>query len=242
MYEISTNYLKRNKQVGYIILVLSILSPIVFIGLSFLMFYPMNNFDASTQSIESDVISYYDDGFTMYTPGYTYQVGDQLYQCRGDYASSDKSEIAIPSKQVTVYYRTDKPDACTIQKPSYAFLIIPILGGSLFFIILLCRGLPLLLDTYKTTKKLEYLQQHGKLIKDLSYGIKSNQGRYSMNLTAIKRLVVEYTSPIDQKVMTLVGNRRADHITKDSDGKVDLLIDETNPKIFYIDFHIEPKR
>lgn len=59
----------------------------------------------------------------------------------------------------------------------------------------------------------------------------------SVNNVKIKRPVIDYMLPTGT-VITLTGDARHDRKHWDSDGMVDLLIDENNLDNYYIDFEI----
>jgi len=90
----------------------------------------------------------------------------------------------------------------------------------------------------KVNKKIKIileLNQKGKLIKNLPYRLE-NTGM-TVNKVSIKRPVIYYTLSTGADVI-LYGDTRHDRKHYDADGMVDLLIDESNPNNYYIDFEI----
>jgi len=87
----------------------------------------------------------------------------------------------------------------------------------------------------KKIKIINELNKKGKLVKNLPYRLE-NTGM-TLNNRRIKRLVVDYKLSTGT-VITLYGDARHDRKHYDEDGMVDLLIDESNPENFYIDFEI----
>ncbi|MBR4110258.1 MAG: hypothetical protein IKK43_01015 [Clostridia bacterium] len=79
------------------------------------------------------------------------------------------------------------------------------------------------------------LEVNGKLIKDLPYKLVPTGS--SVNGYEIMAITVEYQ--LDSgSIVTLRGDGRFDGKHMDADGKVDLLIDPSNPSNYYIDFEI----
>lgn len=87
----------------------------------------------------------------------------------------------------------------------------------------------------KRIKVINELNQKGKLVKGLKYHLEDT-GMVD-NGVHVERPVVYYTLPNDVTLI-LYGDPRHDGETMDSDGLVDLVIDENNPENYFIDFEI----
>ena len=107
------------------------------------------------------------------------------------------------------------------------FLIIPIL-----FITIAVVNIR---SINKRLKVVNQLNQKGKLIKNLPYHLE-NTG-IVVNNVQIQRPVVEYTLPSGSTI-TLYGEPRYDKKAEDTDGMVDIVIDENNPSNYFIDYEI----
>lgn len=113
-----------------------------------------------------------------------------------------------------------------------------ILSLSLFVIIpIICIYISTynILKINKRIKLIKELNQKGKLIKGLKYHLEDTG--MSVNDVHIKKPVVYYTLP-NGVTLTLYGDPRHDRKEMDSDGLVDLVIDENNPENYFIDFEI----
>ena len=87
----------------------------------------------------------------------------------------------------------------------------------------------------KTLKRINSLNQNGKLVKNLPFHIEDTNT--TVNGVQGIRIVVDYNMP-NGTVVTLKGDPRYDGKISDSDNKVDLVIDENDPEKYYIDFEI----
>lgn len=240
MYNIDTKYFKRNKILAYGMIATGIIFPALFALAGELMFGSLNDYDSSVKAVDVDIVSYPEEGFEMFAAEYAYEVGDKVYKCRDNYASSEESDITTQSpKTMTIYYRANKPSECTTVKPDHNYRFITILAAIISIPLFISRGLGLLLSTNKAAKNIEKLQTNGKLIQGLDYTVDTRQNAY-YNISS-HRFIVDYTSPTTQKTLHLKGNKRIDFLVQDSDQKADLLIDENNPKIYYIDLNITRK-
>ncbi len=79
------------------------------------------------------------------------------------------------------------------------------------------------------------LNKKGKLIKNIPY--KMEETGMSVNNVPILRMVIDYTLPSGEEVI-LYGDPIYDSKNINNDELVDLLIDEDNPKNYFIDFEI----
>ena len=87
----------------------------------------------------------------------------------------------------------------------------------------------------KRVRIINELNQKGKLIKNLKYHLENSD--ITINNVKIQRPVVDYKLP-SGSIITLYGDPRYDKKSFDSDGLVDLVIDESNPDNYFIDFEI----
>ncbi len=86
-------------------------------------------------------------------------------------------------------------------------------------------------------KVIDDLCINGTLIKNLPYRVKvKNTGDDVYSKTYV-RIFVDYTTG-DGKVLHLKSDKHYGGTVRDKDGRVDLLIDENNPKHYFIDFNI----
>lgn len=169
-----------------------------------------------------------DDG-TTYSPTYYYTVDDVDYTC-----SSDTSSGIYPkTSNKKVYYNSKDPTICMTEYSKsndivfLLFLIIPII--SIVVAITNMRKIS------KRIKVIKELNTKGKLVKNLPYHLEDTG--MEKNNSPIKRIVVNYTLSSGETV-TLYGDPRHDKKHSDSDGMVDLVIDENNPNNYFIDFEI----
>ena len=84
-------------------------------------------------------------------------------------------------------------------------------------------------------KRIAILNKSGKLVKNIPYKIEDTNT--TVNGVQGIRIVIDYALP-NGSMVTLKGDPRYDGMTSDADGMVDLVIDENNPDIHFIDFEI----
>ena len=82
---------------------------------------------------------------------------------------------------------------------------------------------------------MKHLNQYGKLVKGIPYKLETTG--MSVNDYPVLKPVVNYQLPNGQFVR-LEGDPRHDFKESDSDGLVDMVIDEVNPEWYFIDFEI----
>ena len=230
MYDINLKTVKKGKGIYYVFLIVGILFLLIFGGVFALNIFKANSLDSSIMSTSVEVNSYFDDeGDEMYRTTYYYEVEGEKYTC-----SSSVSTSIFPGEQnKKVYYDSKNPSNCMTQDSKFfnyimlIFLIIPVV-----FIYVAVVNFK---KINKRVKKMLELNQTGKLIKNLPYRLENTN--MTVNDVPIKRPVIDYTLPSGTQV-TLYGDARHDGKQWDEDGMVDLLIDETNPDNYYIDFEI----
>lgn len=219
---------KRNfhKAIGFYS-VFGISGLILAIFLSFLTFSGIlkrTKMDSQITSSEVEII-HDDEGAGM--PVYTYNVNGKDYKCNLGYYSD-----IYTSKQKIVHYKSSNPADCSVEGGVFN---VGIIVGFLIAGVFIFLGLRNILKVAKQIKRVEELSKFGKLIKGLPYFLK-NTGMSKFG-KEIKVPVVSYTLP-SGTVVDLEGDPRFDYKITDSDGCVDLLIDENNPSNYFIDFNI----
>ena len=143
------------------------------------------------------------------------------------------SSIYPGEENKTVYYDSKNPNNCITEysKSSNKILIL-VMILPLIFIVVAIHGLS---KTKKRVKAILELNQRGKLIKNLPYRMENTN--VSVNGVPLQRIVVDYTLPTGSTI-TLRGDTRSDGRQRDNDGLVDLVIDEQNPDLYFLDFDI----
>lgn len=229
MYNINIKNVKKGKSFFYIFLVFGIVFVLMFVGIFALNFIKVSKLDSNVLSSSVDVESYIDnEGYKMYSPVYYYEVKGQKYSCNS-LSSSDNPG----TENKKVYYDSSNPSNCmTEESKSYNY---GILLFSIIPIIFIYIAIFNIKKINKRVKAILELNQTGKLIKNLPYRLEDTN--MTVNGVPIKRPVIDYTLSSGTQV-TLYGDARHDGKHWDEDGMVDLLIDETNPDNYYIDFEI----
>lgn len=230
MYDIDTKNVRKGKKIYYIALAVGILFLIIFGYVYISSIIKKNSLDSQTRSYRVEINEYENsDGDTMYSPTYYYRVNGSNYSC----PSSTSSSYVPDTRNGVVYYDSKNPARCmneysvSSNRFTFIFLFFSIIsiGLSVFGFIKIKNRL----------RVIKELNEKGKLIKGLPYHLE-NTGTV-INDVPIQRPVVEYTLPSGTDI-TLYGDPRNDYKLADSDGLVDLLIDENNPSNYYIDFEI----
>lgn len=230
MYDINTKNVKKGKNIFYIFLLVGFLFFAIIFGVLISSIIKLKSLDATTLSTRVEIRSHIsDDGATMYSPIYFYEVRGVEYSC----SSSSSSSIHPGKDNKMVYYNSKNPSECMSEYSKsnnyffLLFLLLPILfiGISVFNII----------KINKRVKAINELNKKGKLIKNLPYRLE-NTGTV-INGVHIQRPVVDYMLS-NGMVIQLYGDPRNDNRLFDADGMVDLLIDESNPENYYIDLEI----
>lgn len=230
MYDIDTKNVKKGKLFFSIFFFVGLLFLIIMCCFGIPVIVKYKSLDSSIISSRVEVNSYLNsENEFMYSPTYYYKVNETIYSCK----SITSSNINPGTDNKTVYYDSKNPSDCiteyslSILKVMVLFLILPI-----SFIVCSVVGM---IKTNRRVKKIMELNQKGKLVKNLPYRLVET-GRI-VNNVPIMMPVVDYVLPSGQTVM-LKGDARHDRKTSDADGMVDLLIDESNPSNYFIDFEI----
>lgn len=229
MYDINIKNVKKGKSFFYIFLGLGIVFILIVGGIFALNFIEVARLDSNVMSSSVDVKSYTDnEGYKMYSPVYHYEVNGQKYSCKSFSSSNNPG-----TKNKKVYYDSASPSNCMIEDSTSLNYIILIF--SIIPIIFIYIAIVNIKKVNNRVKAILELNQTGKLIKNLPYRLEDTN--MTVNGVPIKRPVVDYTLSSGKQV-TLYGDARHDGKHWDEDGMVDLLIDETNPSNYYIDFEI----
>lgn len=230
MYDINTKNVKKGKNFYLIFLVIGLLILLIMGGVLISSYIKLNSLDATTTSTKVVVNSHLDDeGKTLYSPTYYYIVDGNEYSC----SSNSSSSINPGTNNKKVYYDSKNPSKCMTEYSKSSnnifliFMLIPLIF--IVFAIINMRKIS------KRIKLINELNSKGKLIKNLPYRLE-NTGM-SVNNIPIQRPVVDYTLASGSTI-TLYGDPRHDHKSTDADGMVDLVIDESNPDNYFIDFEI----
>lgn len=230
MYDINTKNVKKGKNFFLMFFVVGVFFFIIMGGIIFSNYIKLNSLDSETISKEVKIKSYVnDEGTTMYSPVYYYRVNGVEYACD----SNSSSSINPGTQNKTVYYDSKKPSNCITEhsKSSNGILLIFMIIPILFIVVSVIQ----IKKVNKRLKVIEELNQKGKLVKNLPYRLEDTGMR--VNDIPIHRPVIDYILPSGSSVV-LYGDPRHDGKSFDADGMVDLVIDENNPKNYYIDFEI----
>lgn len=229
MYDINLKNVKNGKKFFMVFFVVGILFGVILLGVFAGTMLKGNSLDSETMSTKVDLNEYYDDGDIMYKPVYTYEVDGKEYTC----SSGISSSVRPSSKNIKVYYDSKNPSKCLTdysKNSSYfllLFLIIPIV-----FIVMSVVNFK---KINKRIATINSLNENGKLVKGLPYRLE-NTGMV-VNNVPIQRPVIDYALA-NGSIIQLYGDPRHDRKVADQDGLVDLVIDESNPENYFIDFEI----
>ena len=230
MYDINLENLKKSKKFYLIFLTIGLLLLVIFCVFQISHYMTLSRLDSITRStriITNEEID--DEGDVSYSPVYYYEVRGIEYMC----SSNLSSNIKPNTSNEKVYYNSKNPKDCMTEyskKNNKMFFII-----LAFSLILLIIGLINIMKINKRIRIIDVLNQKGKLVKNLPYQLE-NTG-VVINDVPIQRPVVEYTLDSGSTI-TLHGDPRHDRKWSDEDGMVDLVIDESNPNNYFIDFEI----
>lgn len=220
MYDINTKKIKRKNHFYLMFLIVGFIFLLIIGGMVVFNYKKLVGLNSSTMSrgvrIKSSIN---DDGNTMYSSIYYYRVDGIDYSCSPN--SLLKTNPGTENKKI--YYNSKKPSKCmpnpfNLNIWTYSFLLlIPI-----FIITFSIRNIK---KITQKIKKIEELNTKGKLVKNLSFQLKIG-----------KKYAVNYTLSSGDTV-TLYSNSSYDK-KKNGNKTVDLVIDESNPRNYYIDFEI----
>ena len=233
MYNIDYKNIKKGYLLWLPFLGIGIILFTVFFILEFSGFIKKSNLDSKILAYNIEVDCYInDEGDKMCSPKYYYKVDNNLYICKVNYYSNKE----IKQSQNMVYYDSKNPKNCVTDFTSSPNIIsfIILLLPTIFIVI----GFIGTIKRHKKIRKIKYLETNGILIKNIPYNMEKTKVSY--NNVPLYAISIDYTLP-DGKIIKLVGEPRYDGKIEDSDGKVDLLIDPSDEKNYYIDFNITRK-
>ena len=229
MYDINLKNVKKGRNIFYIFLAFGVLFLIIIGGVLLSSVNKSKKMDSTVEAYYIEIIEHYDSDGTMYSPKYHYEVDGKKLIC-----DSSSSSSSYPNKEKNkVYYDSKNPEYCiTEYDKSGNFILLIFLLLPLVFIAV---GVINIKKVNKRVSLIIELNQKGRLVKNLPYRLENSN--FSVNGVPVQKPVVEYTLPSGVTV-NLYGDPRHDGKYFDADGFVDLLIDESNPENYFIDFEI----
>ena len=209
------------------------------LGFSYLFYDNIIYYNARSVAVEAKVI---DDEKVIYY----YEVNDHTYTCEMDLDHDSEESVLenVNHKRVRVTYHSSKPDKCGGIEVSDSgdswvfslFMIFIFLPGFLIFLGLFLFFFLRLISNFKMLHKINTLNKTGKLIKYYPCEIENHFLFLKIKRSIFDRPFVFYEGK------KLYGLRYFYFIdSKFPENYVDLLIDEKNPKIYYMDYRIDRK-
>ena len=230
MYDINTKNVKKGKKFYAIFIVAGAIFMAVMLFIFIADLTHQSSLDSSVMSTSVEIKQHIDDeGSTMYSPVYTYEVDGKEYQC----GSNSSSSIKPSSDNTTIYYDSKNPEDCYSEYSKGANMWI--LGFMLIPILFIVIGVIFISKINKRVKKINELNQTGKLVKNLPYRLE--RSNIEINNRPLMKIVVDYRLSSGQTV-TLEGDPIYENKIADEDNMVDLVIDENNPENYFLDFEI----
>lgn len=227
MYDIDL----RNVKKGYSVYLFFLLIILVFMAIILVFnvsdILEKTKLDAVAVAEEIELNSYYDDeNGTMYSPTFVYKVRGITYRCE-----SKGSSTVYPHKGTVMYSSVD-PRKCKTSYDNNSSLLLWVL-----LIILIVGAVFIvgrLLKIVQRVRLIKKLNKSGKLVKQLPYTLQKT----GVELKGVPIMAPQVEYVLNGEKLVLVGDPRFDGKDKDDDGLVDLLIDESDPKNYFIDFSI----
>lgn len=229
MYDINLKNVKKGKKFFLIFFIIGILFFLIFGGIYIFNIIKLKNLDSETMSTRVHINSYTnDEGTMMYSPVYYYSVNGIGYSCE----SSSSSSVNPGTENKKVFYDSNNPSNCMSEfsKSNNNFILLFLFIPIIFIIISIYNFKKI----SKRIKIINELNQKGKLVKQLPYRLEETG--MTVNNHPVMRPVIDYVLP--SGVVKLLGDPRHDGKLMDTDGLVDLVIDENNPDNYFIDFEI----
>jgi hypothetical protein len=230
MYDIDTKNIRKSKKYYAICLIAGGIFAAIMIGIFVFSLVKQSTLDSETMSLAVEENRHTDsDGDYVYSPIYAYEVDGKPYSCTSNVSSSFKpSQESIP-----IYYDSKDPSRCMsdYSKNVDWFILVFLIIPAVFIAI----GWIFIHKTNVRVRQVEALNQTGKLVKGLPYRLENSN--IEINNRPLMKIVVDYRLPTGETI-TLEGDPRYDRKNEDEDGLVDLVIDESNPKNYYLDFEI----
>jgi len=224
MFHIDLNKLKSDRKSGRLCIIVGIVTAFAIIAALVVQSFFKSTLDTKTISTKVAIMENTNsDGEKMYTPVYTYQVNDQEYTCKSNLSTSIKPS----AENGTVYYDSKNPEKCMTEATSatlpifYLFLLFP-LG-------IIVYGVYIYQKAQNVYNRLKNLIKTGKLIENLSFYTEPKE------IKTKAYVCVDYQG---HKLRTDYP-QKAERIRKHE--TIDLIIDESNPKLYYLDFNIRNK-
>ena len=213
--------------VGFIILV-------VFLIISFSFSNKVKNMDSLVEAYNIEEKVYKTDkGETMYRYSFYYMVDDEKYICGGNTSTSEK----LNTRNIIIEYNSKNPKECITPIDKGTNKLMAIIGISLGGGFSLISGIILIIMLVNIFKK-KRLSKTGLLIKNVPYEMVPSGVTY--NGQALYQIEANVKLS-NGEMIKVTSSPRYDLKDRDEDGHVDVLIDEKNPKINFVDFNIEEK-
>ncbi|MEG1142776.1 MAG: hypothetical protein RSE41_10120 [Clostridia bacterium] len=230
MYDINTKNVKKGKNPYFIFLVAGLLFFVIVSRILVSNHLKLKSLASNILSTRIEINSHYnDEGVLLYSPIYHYTVNGANYAC----SSNTSSNVNPGTANKIVYYDSKNPSNCMTEYSKSSDVVL--LVFMIMPVILIVIAVVNMRKISKRVRLINDLNQKGKLIKNLQYRLENTN--ISVNNAQIQRIVVDYTLPSGSNI-TLCGDPRHDRRLSDTDGMVDLVIDENNPDNYFIDFEI----
>ena len=170
-----------------------------------------------------------DDTTVMYSPSYTYIVDGIEYECKVNLNLSSP----VKEEYDTVYYDSKNPHDCLTEyqlKPSFFYYVFLVLS-----FLMPLSGLQIFKNYFTNSKKMKKLSTNGILYKNIPYEMVPLGTIVNQKAVLYPEISFQLE---DGRIVKLPVNPK---LTKKSDGMVDLLIDPSDPTLYYIDSEINRK-
>ena len=227
MYSVSTNNIKYLKKFYKKMLIIPIFPLLLLITILIVYCQDLYHMDSTTKVLdtkeERKESTTSDKEYSIYH--YSYQVNNKKYTC------SDSGGFF---QTKTILYNSKNPYSCMTSHKVFGwgflhlFLIVPI--------VFMSRAITQIINANKNLKNIKYLQTSGKLVKTIPCIRKETGLRINNKIYYIP--TIEYMLPTGI-IKKLKGLERHNPYEEDTLRTIDLLIDENNPKIYYIDNRID---
>lgn len=229
MYDIDYKNLKK----GYIFFWPFFLGGLLFFGIGVFLFVSnetkKSQMDEEVKAISVDPNSHVDeDGTTMYSPIYTFEVDGEEFVC----STNGSTNMKVTSEHDTVYYDSDNPTNCMTDYQSNVSLL-PIIFAVIGFLAMIV-GLSQYKRVSARIKKIKKLTTTGVLYKGLKYNLVESGTIINGRPIMCPQIDYQLSSG---SIIKLTGDPLYGQ-DYDADGLVDLLIDSTDPSNYYIGLEI----
>ncbi len=228
MFYIEDKSITKRKKLPIIFLIVGVIFTLVFGFVYFYGIHRKNSMDSEVNAFYIDPNGHFEkDGKYVYHPIYHFRVNNTEYFCK-----SSASSIKIPTPNSKVFYKENNPNDCITDytNTNSNYLLIGVVLG----IILIIISIISLKKDNKRIRKIKTLLTKGVLIKEVPYKLKD----IIINGRNAKRIEVDYEM-VNGTTMNLKGKTLFKYKTIESNPYVDLLIDPTDKKNYYIDFNIK---